>query len=106
MIVCESQFRIPDRNNPAIALHEVDFYQAPDMRLSLRYRFNPGEYEVYSKDFRTTYERIIFKDPDLQAALDAGGKAWKQRFGGDQTEDIVCTHEFPLKAFGCKEVIE
>jgi len=102
MIVCESQFRVPDRDNPAIALHEVDFYQSGDHRLSLRYRFDPARYEVYRKMYADDTEQLVFAFPDLQLALDAGGTLWSRKFSSDREADQVCRHEYPVKAHGCK----
>lgn len=131
MIICETEFRQPDPNDPEIALTEVDYYawipqsaDVPNHRLSLRYRFATGQYEVYRKYVTTRVaaivgpqgdavsliqhkddgdEQVVFADKDLQAAIDFANGEWHKFHGPEgHTEDKACTHEGRGRAFGCK----
>jgi len=124
MIICESEFETPDPNDPEIALTEVDYYAwipqpaaVPNHRLSLRYRFATGQYELYRKYARTLIaatdnvvliqhkadgdEQVVFADKDLEKAIEYASTQ-TLKYHGYESKDQVCTHEGRGRAFGCK----
>jgi len=130
LIICETEFRTPDPDDPTIAMTEVDYFAwvpptpgIPNHRLSLRKRLTNGNYEVYRKYVNTTItsgdiagmpvthiqhkrgaddsEKVLISTPDLQAAIDCA-KAEVKRFHGYESQDKVCQHKYPQLAFGCK----
>ena len=129
MIICETEFQVPDPNDPEIALTEVDYYawipqpaDVPNHRLSLRFRFATGQYELYRKYVTTRVaaivgpqgaavsliqhkadgvEEVVFADTDLGKAIDFARDQVK-KFHGYESKDQVCTHEGRGRAFGCK----
>tara|TARA_Y100000310_G_C20635890_1_gene791136 strand:- start:519 stop:938 length:420 start_codon:yes stop_codon:yes gene_type:complete len=137
MIICETEFITPDPNDPEIALNEVDYYAwipqtpgVPNHRLSLRYRFSTGQYEVYAMLVKrevtpfvgaiavtqrpTGTEVTRFISTSLQEAIDYADNQWhlyhdSWAHDGGKQNDQVCTHQYPTRAFGCKikkEVID
>ena len=129
MIICETEFQVPDPNDPEIALTEVDYYawipptpECPNHRLSLRFRFATGQYELYRKYVTTRVaavvvpqggviigvqhkadgdKEVVFADADLGKAIDFARDQVK-KFHGYESKDQVCTHEGRGRAFGCK----
>lgn len=101
-IVCESEFTTPDPKHPETSQHEIDFYQGSSHRLSLRLRYDPRHFEVYSKMYADNAEAILIACPDLQLSLDAGGKEWRRRFARDREKDHACEHVYPVKAESCE----
>lgn len=129
MIICESEFKEPDPNDPEIAKTEVDYYawipptpECPNHRLSLRYRFATGQYELYRKYVTTRVasivgpqgdgvsviqhkadgdEQVVFADRDLGEALEYASTQ-TEKYHGYESKDQVCTHEGRGRAFGCK----
>lgn len=129
MIICETEFQVPDPNDPEIALTEVDYYawipptpECPNHRLSLRFRFATGKYELYRKYVTTRVaaivgpqgggigiiqhkddgdEQVVFADADLGKAIDFARDQVK-KFHGYESKDQVCNHEGRGRAFGCK----
>lgn len=129
MIICESEFKEPDPNDPEIALTEVDYYawipptpECPNHRLSLRYRFAAGHYELYRKYVTTRVaavvgpqgdgvsviqhkadgdEQVVFADKDLGKAIEYASTQI-EKYHGYESKDQVCTHEGRGRASGCK----
>jgi len=130
MIICETEFQVPDPNDPEIALTEVDYYawipqpaDVPNHRLSLRFRFATGHYELYRKYVTTRVtavvgprgggivgvqhkpdgnEQTIFTDKDLGKVIDYAEGEVRKYHGYEKTKDQVCTHEGRGRAFSCK----
>jgi len=130
MIICETEFQVPDPNDREIALTEVDYYawipptpECPNHRLSLRFRFATGQYEVYRKYVTTRVaaivgpqgdavsliqhkadgdEQVVFADADLGKAIDYAEGEVSKYHGYEKSKDLVCNHEGRGRAFGCK----
>lgn len=129
MIICETEFEIPDPQTPDYAMTEIDIYSHipygkdfPQHRLTLRKNLKSGEYEVYrrfyerqvirgemkevggytlitAKDMK--HEEVAFHDKDLSKVLDfMSGEV--QRFWGDRGTDKPCEHRPPNLRWDCR----
>lgn len=121
MIVCETEFILPDPKNPEIAMTEIDFYESipanvsvhPSENHALRLRKNlkAGKFEVYRyfftrKHFNLKTEaplvKVVFADKDLAKAVKfADGECQKYARATDIPTQ-VCEHKPPVVRDDCK----
>ena len=115
MIVCESTFKESpaDKNDPSIALHELDIYATVkqprpghcDHRLSMRYRWASGEFEVYRRYRDDDKDSVVFAGC-FHEALETANLEYVRQWG-ERQDDTECTHEVgPGRAHGCRVKVD
>jgi len=129
MIVCETDFELPDRKNPDYTMTEVDFYSHipygkdfPQHRLTLRKNLKTMEYEIiraYQQRYfisrkgvsidtgkETGQVEVAFKHKDLQTSLDFANKEvekfWADVHQDTRDRDKACQHKPPILHYRCR----
>lgn len=132
VIICEYEFRRPDRDNPKYSQAEVDYYSHipydPERkfrqhRLSLRKNLEDGKFEVYRRFSQTivvsrgpvtavtqkdeNLEEIVFSGT-LQEAINIAtretNKFWEKLHGTEKVIDQVCLHDKQPKHYLCDKL--
>lgn len=112
-----------DKSQPGYSMHEIDWYawipSGSDLkphRLSLRKNLKTGEFEAYRRFHETVLmsrrdvsvittddsgrEIVAFRSRSLQKVVDfCNGEYTK--YHGEDTPDVVCMHEYPVKSSSC-----
>ena len=96
MIICSTEWD----DNPDM---EIDFYNTPIYRLSLRKR--NGKYETYKKYHSGDMEEILTTSNYLQSVLNNANALRRQELNDHDTKDIECDHVNNI-AKGCKKHME
>lgn len=96
MIICETEFKKPDPNNPDYCIDEVDMKTMHGYRVSLRKNLRTGEFEVIHTIFgRPPQVQVVKSTKSLKEALDFTNSAY-------DLNDQACQHTPPIMSDDCE----